>query len=90
MTLQICCNVGVCDKVYVCTRINALDMSALCEILMFYSHHILNAEVRAASEYFLLSRVMMECCLIFFGHIVRDAPNEDRHSAVAARSRSPV
>ena len=60
-----------------CALIDAFDTWALYKILRIpYSRHITNAEVMAVSGCPVLSNMITERCLRFFGHITHSVPDE--------------
>ena len=54
-----------------------------------HTRRITNAQVRAVSGCPVLSNMVTERPLRFFGHMARSAPDEDHHRAVAAAIRKP-
>ena len=71
---------------YLLSRLAAFDTRALRKIL-WYTHHMSNAEVRGTTGCSLLSHLVTNRRLRLFGHIARSSSREDHHRALAAAIR---
>ena len=71
---------------YLLSRLAAFDTWARRKIL-WYTHHMSNAEVRGTTGCSLLSHLVTNRRLRLFGHIARSSSREDHHRALAAAIR---
>jgi len=73
---------------YLCSRLDAFDMWALCKILRIpYTRHVLNVDVRGTTMCLQLSHLVTYRRLWLFGPIARSSPCEDHYRALAAAIR---